>query len=422
MGVLRAAWVGLVLSWALAWAPGAAADESLTASGSIVYTWHGDPARGCAQVGVCGVQGAVVIQPRGGADLFSFGRSSGEVNFFENSATVRVRGADGGTCVDQAGGTNGSPGTVGVSWNAGGAVRATFADVSSGRCAGPVAQDLGGLRLRGRRTAGPRARFDLRGSAPFVAGPFSGRLVSTVRLSPERPPSGGSSSSSGSSGASAPGLQEQIELSYRLSADPGALDIPFEGESGPFCAVLDTCGGSGSLSLSVPASTMTLHLFGARTVRRRVTRRRVIADFLRGRLGPVAGPSVDLPGARISERWEGTGTAACSDALSAPRGAIDFMLTASGRGSAVPLQLIDYSGSDPLRTHCPGPEFSDVFGMGQTFGEAEIARRQLLERSTTVMISPHGGWSVPGYTGSRGGGIRLTLSLVKIQASTVGRS
>jgi hypothetical protein len=43
----------------------ALADESLTATGSITYTWQGDPARGCAAAGLCGVLGEVIVAARG---------------------------------------------------------------------------------------------------------------------------------------------------------------------------------------------------------------------------------------------------------------------------------------------------------------------------------------------------------------------
>lgn len=35
----------------------ALAEESLTATGSITYTWQGDPAHGCAQAGCAGFTG-----------------------------------------------------------------------------------------------------------------------------------------------------------------------------------------------------------------------------------------------------------------------------------------------------------------------------------------------------------------------------
>src|SRR3979409_996356 len=83
--------VGTLLCALLVCAPAAAANEQLSTSGSIVYTWHGDPARGCAQAGVCGVRGALVIQPQGGAYVFSDGRSGAALNFNQESSTVRVR-------------------------------------------------------------------------------------------------------------------------------------------------------------------------------------------------------------------------------------------------------------------------------------------------------------------------------------------
>src|SRR5437660_6682664 len=90
MGVRRSACLGVALSVPLLMlvpGPAAAAGkhgssgggggetsfaETLRTSGQVVYSWRGDPARGCAQVGVCGVHGSLVIQPEGRADAFDF--------------------------------------------------------------------------------------------------------------------------------------------------------------------------------------------------------------------------------------------------------------------------------------------------------------------------------------------------------------
>ena len=48
------------------------ADESLSATGSITYTWQGDPARGCAQAGLCGVQGEMIVAPQGDTSANTF--------------------------------------------------------------------------------------------------------------------------------------------------------------------------------------------------------------------------------------------------------------------------------------------------------------------------------------------------------------
>jgi hypothetical protein len=84
----------------------------------------------------------------------------------------------------------------------------------------------------------------------------------------------------------------------------------------------------------------------------------------------------------------------------------------------LPVGLVNFSQTDPLRTHCPGPEFSDVFGTDQTFAATQVARRQLLQRRTVIALNPRGRFGAPGYAGARGGGVRLSLSLVNVSAGT----
>ena len=152
-------------------APLAPKNESLVASGSITYTWQGDPALGCAAVGVCGVKGAVIVQPQGQTSLSSFGGMV-DISLASSGLTVRVLNG-GGECVDVLGAPFG-PNNLFVRRDADRRlVGHVEPPLSSGRCAGPVARELAGLPLPVRRTGGKLPSFDLRTSEAFVAGPFS---------------------------------------------------------------------------------------------------------------------------------------------------------------------------------------------------------------------------------------------------------
>src|SRR5215469_8566019 len=76
--------------------------EALTLTGSLTYTWHGDPARGCARDGLCNVSGATIFEPVGFSDVLKEGAST--VVPLLGSVTVRERRTAVGTpavdCLD----------------------------------------------------------------------------------------------------------------------------------------------------------------------------------------------------------------------------------------------------------------------------------------------------------------------------------
>ena len=92
----RARWTTLLVvrfavhaSPALAAGLGVPANEQLSATGSLTYSWQGDQSRGCAAEGMCGVHGALILSPVGFGEVNSFGR--GAMVSLEVAGTVRVR-------------------------------------------------------------------------------------------------------------------------------------------------------------------------------------------------------------------------------------------------------------------------------------------------------------------------------------------
>ena len=127
-------------------AAAAATPEPVLASGSITYSWQGDPAHGCGAVGVCNVVGALIADVAGPGSVTRLAAGT-VLNLDDTRVTVRVLSGSGSTattCIDGSAAAGG-PGLF-VTGRRRGALRARFeAGLSSGRCAGPLAADLGRL-------------------------------------------------------------------------------------------------------------------------------------------------------------------------------------------------------------------------------------------------------------------------------------
>jgi hypothetical protein len=447
-GVLRRFAVGAALCCVLAAVPGARAatggipsSEAFTFTGSLTYSWHGNPARGCARQRLCSVVGAITFRTDGSVQSVGGAARIYDVDA-TGTSTVRVRrgslGAAGsglGDCIDVA--TSSAVSLLLPKGSRGSAV--SPGSLSSGRCAGPTPADLSRVRLPTRITGGRFRTVDFSGRRPFVAGPFSGELVSTLVLRPGgssnesiSSPSGGSS---GSSGSTAPPVRrrtiEFVDLRYRVATLPGALLTAFAGTSTPFCELLDSCGLTGSLTVSTVPRAGTLSLDGVRVVRSRLGRARVLSDLLAGRLPLFASrvPFATVP-FRISEMTERGGALDCGDALTpaATQFAVptlSFDQHAPGTltaGLVVPEVAPDSPTTDVLRTHCPGPASADIVG-GSGRSTGYIARdvvplRRFLDRHLTMSLRSGGSFRSAGYSGSRGGSIGLSLSLLSVRIGT----
>jgi hypothetical protein len=417
----------------------AAADATLAPSGALIYSWHGDAARGCAREGVCGIQGVLIIRPQNSVDVLSQGHRSAALFLNTTNSTVRVRRTDVGSqgnCIDTAVWPSTGNGAINVTWAGDGSVRATMGGApSSGRCAGPLDRDLGHLALRGRRTGGRHPTFDLRESVPFTAGPYSGTLVSTLRFVPARVPNWGlfsssgfgSGSSSSSSSSSPPGRStrmEGLQLTYRVSFAPGALTVDFRGQANPLCDPFDACGTRGVVSLAVGATRGTVMLFGTRVAPRHVNRREALRAFAAGRfstLFPTRAPTIPV---RTSETLSRPAAPTCTDrragSIAAMLG-LPFPSPARGRiplRLSAPGPLLDGVSSDVLRTHCAGPDGVDVLGVTSVLAQASVARQALLARHTTVAFTARGGFATAAYAGFRVGTVNATLTLESVSVNT----
>jgi hypothetical protein len=419
--VVVGALLGVLMPAVAVAAPLAPKNESVVASGSITYTWQGDPALGCAAVGVCGVKGGVIVQSQGQTSLNSFGGMI-DISLATSGSTVRVLNGS-GECVDVLGAPFG-PNNLFIRPDAHRRlVGHVEPPVSSGRCAGPVAQELAGVPLPVRRTGGKLPSFDLRTSEAFVAGPFSGTLISTLVFRPDLSGVG----VSGGSGGFFPGparhktLVEQVTLRYGVASLPGTLGVAFSGASDSFCAALEACGATGTLQLGLPGYRNTIVITASRVVKQRVSARQAIADLRRGRLAIEGGAPLRSPGSlagAVQESFVGQDGFRCQDSSTSSQAALAFGGFSGGGGHGLPVGLIDPAGAGVFRTHCPGPTDGDVIGNGGPVAHGSLGVAQLLRRQSVVALINPGGFSGLGYVGSRGGAIDLSLSLERVSAGT----
>jgi hypothetical protein len=432
VGALLAGFGGYALS-ALAANSASRPALQLKATGPVVYSWRGDPSRGCAASGVCGVQGALILRPFAGEVGFSSGGTGvAPINVAVGiTGIVRVQrtvnGATAGECVDAAVVSQGV--SIQVFQHRGKLTAAPEPAPSSGACAGPVSADFSGVTLPVKRSGARYPTFDMRGTRTFAAGPFTATVDSTlvVRSAPVGGQSFGSSGSSSSSSAAAtpvpPSLVERVNLRYRVSVVPSSLDVNFADAQDGSCPTLDSCGASGSLALSLPDATATVGISASREVRQRVTSRQALADFRAGRL------ALNLPGfaelrSTVRETFSWPGTIACNDSVAGPTfGLMVGAIPPAREGGRVPVTLQNQSGADIFRTHCPGPSDADALGRSpEAFNVAiartSISRAQLLSRRTALSLSNPGTFISPGYSGGRTGAVELQLTLVGMSAGT----
>lgn len=399
-------------------APRLARSVTVTPVGTLTYTWAGDPARGCAAIGVCGVEGTLTV--RVGNSAMGGGPGMPPIELSDQSAVARVveTGSDGAVqraCADpeQVDFTlrlTSSRGRRAVS-----APLASVAPPSAGRCAGPLGSELEQLALPAR-SLGSRG-YDLSGSQSFAAGPFAVRVTSRLRIllsrsaipfpptrvTPPRPPK------------SHFVLVETAAVRYRIAAVSGTLGAAFTGAPEPFCQALGTCSVQGSLSLTPQPPPFVLAFSGVRTVRRRVGRARALADLRVGRLQVSDNSFGRSFPATLAGALQSPGTTPCQDSVpttvpltSQIAHGQDRLRLAQGFAFAFP----GFGG--PLRTHCPGPLGSDLVGTG-SLASGDLAITRLGDRRLTVTLAAGGAFAGGGYQGTRSG--RLVLSLVRVGAS-----
>jgi hypothetical protein len=291
---------------------------------------------------------------------------------------------------------------------------------SSGRCSGPLAEDLARIAIPVRTSGGRHPSFDLRGSRSISAGPYVVQVNSTLRL---HPGAGGSLSSSfggsffgggGGGGSRHPRkrLEEDVVMRYRLPPASGALQASFHTAPEPFCETLGACGTTGTLSISLAGAARALTIEASRFVHHRFGRARVLADL---RAGKLSAGGQGFVRATVTETLQSGGSVTCTDtrAESLP------ILVGGGGHNSFMAGLLDNQFGDSMRTYCPGPLDADVLASGIGVAQGAPFAGALGEPRISVTFSQGGTFSGPAYGGSWRGGLTLALSRVGIRARTI---
>lgn len=419
---------GIGVLVACAAAPGVALADAptLNPSGTLTFSWQGDPARGCQAAGVCAVAGSLEVIPADQSGSFETPRSR-QIRIEDDNAVVRVTDP-GSTPTEPHICTQLAPVsmvlTIVRTHSAG--LQATglpfFSPPSSGDCAGP-SDSLGAFSLPARRLPGPREAYDLSNTQSFGSGPYTVTIRSTIRA---RRPAGsapggpGTSSSSGSSSGSFPppkeqkALVESVSMQYRITGISGTVTTTFAGRPDPFCAPLDACGASGVVTDAISGTENRFEFDAQRVVKRRVSRRGALGDLRSGRLMLL--DTGVLVGDRLSANVGWPVGSACTDRLR-QLNALDVVALERRRHANV-LFGLDTQVEDPFRTACPGPAGADVLGSSETLARAVMPARDLGRKSLRIVLSGHGRFVAGSYAGSHSSGLTLAMTLVRVRAGT----
>lgn len=405
-------------------------------TGAVTITWAGDPARGCAEAGVCEISGSVTARARGESGGETSGGNDreatlGSLHIHTEPGIARVLrgppGAPAGACTDRAA----AGPAIEVDRVRGGEATILLAPFGApdevalaGRCAGPLASDLESAFLTAtveqRRLVEGFARIDLSGTRAFAGGPFSGEVRSTLAI--ERTSRRVRSATRTSQEVPGQLLRRRIafQMSYDVLRPRGTLVTRWAGGPEPFCLALDACALSGmhTLRLRPGGALGSLDVFAlvpASRVRGR-SRAAVVAALRAGRIRP---DSIELSFGG-SMRGEATaawaGGAVCrGETRTAPDVAGDV------RGGALVLALGRGEGfgddEDPLRTRCPGPGSADFPGRAMATGRIPLRRLGARRLGLTL----RGGRPATGaFTIARRGEIRLDLRLRRVELDVFG--
>ncbi len=369
--------------------------------GTLDYIWTGDPARGCAAAGLCGVAGSLQVVT--GNSSSGGGPGFPPIELQDDNAVARVDqpGPDGveQPCADLV------PYDVSfvLRHEYGGRLRAVPEPgapeaPSAGQCAGPTAGDLLSIALPAAKLG--RRGYQLSGSVSFGAGPFAVKVVSRIRAlfvsaqsfgapaAPSHPVSGPRPPKPRAA------LAELADVGYRVTAVRGGLAATYAGLAQPFCASLDACGATGAVTLALRVPDQRLEFSGSRLVKRRVRSRQALADLRSGRLRLDSGVYAVPFAGKLTGTVTRAGAAPCRDTVS------DSVVLAEGTTrTAYRLGSSEILGVRPLA--------------GARVGVGDLGAPRL-----TVVLNAAGAFRGRAYAGERSGSITLTLVRSHVFAGT----
>jgi hypothetical protein len=399
-------------------------------SGSVVAIWHGDPARGCRAAGVCNTSGTATYRPGFDGRLL-VGRNSVSFGGSESAEPPVVRVRDGGptapiACADVLESFF-SPLSFAY---LGDELQVTLdgLELSAGRCGGPRTLDLAHALPRGtiktallRRAGG---MLDLSARTRFVAGAFSGEVISTVKMTRGRArvvredlaPEVLGELPGPSTG---PRRYWILDVHYRIAGVSGGIVTDFRGVPDPGCRALGACGTLGSSTYSLQGVSGRIDVLAVGRIRRGRHRPSVSTALHRLRSGSLSVyADTRLWRARATVSQLVTSPAGtCSDSLFTEPPVID---SRANKTALVLLLRSDELGSlaDTLRTRCPGPSQPDVLKEA-SLAHGSIPFEAVGAPALQVPAGSTRAFTRNGYSGSRHGELRLDLELVKSSVYTV---
>jgi hypothetical protein len=441
-----------VLLAALAPAPAARADDLIffgsagirvtrqatapvTTTGSISLEFHGDPAAGCAQRGLCDVTGSVTWrpEPRGSLSAYRLHTPKGPAIFVSASlvggedlggspATTATtqRSAAGAACADVvserynplSGQANGGVALIGAGRSGFGIAPS---DIFATRCPGPLMADVARLlpsaAVRFGDVATGRRTIDLAGERTFSAGGFAGTVRSTLAL---RVGPGTASRGSGQQ-SSIPGRRVRrreltAEYEARLTGS-AAVELAGAGDEAR-CAPLDACGIAGTVTIASPPGTGDAYVTVDAPAR-------LSASALRASAGLAPGPppagarvfGVATTGRRLTAAAVLTrdGAPGCSDRV--PTTGASLILAYTGTRVTASLTGND---ADLLHTHCGGPTTGDLVGQG-FLARGSVPLAAMRAPSVTIPLTQGRSFDAGAWHGTVRPSLRLVLRRKKVR-------
>jgi hypothetical protein len=424
-------------------------------TGAVTVDFHGDAAAGCAEHGLCGVSGTVTWSPAGTALLGAIGfRDHGQR--FESgllifagegggsgitqltSAHVRRSGAAGtppALCSDSVSDDFGAadPGT-----QAGSSLALSLTGAPDGfvatdnfrtRCAGPAQVDVRDLLptrvLSPRDLHRGRVTLDYSADRQFASHGLAGTLHSdvTLRLGKARRLDLGGPQN----GLSEPDLpthrRRLLEVEYRIDRVMGQAVTSVGGLTDPdLCGPLDSCGLLGTVTVAPRATGGSVFVDASAAPSRSVHDLRRAVGLAPGPRPPgisvFAGGSWDSDFGAVTSSFTRGGAADCADeARIAGGGSLSLAFMRHGvRAAYGDLGGGSGSGSDPLRTRCPGPGLADV-ARSRPLASGLVPLRAWGRSRVTLRLTTGAAFSSDGWSGRTAPDVTVELTRVRVVSS-----
>lgn len=405
-------------------APARTTSIELHQRGSVAVDFHGDNDR-CAAAGVCGVSGTVVwTAPREGELELSEPVRGGTpeaylvpgIALFANDepvVQVERRLPDGSvrTCADAAVGANDlvELPVTGTTIHVGLAGTGDDADLVRSRCIGPLWDDvraaLPSVAIDASELRDRRAPIDLSGRGTFTSGGLSGRVSSSLVLTPKRVTHEGPRRARRGTRHHSERVhrRHRVAVRWRIESVTGRIGMAFAGApDDPLCGPLDACGSRGSVELRFRGASGSATLAADAPAQRRLRDLQAAVGLRRG--GHRGGLH-----ARGYGSWRATGMShvtlareggmpACSSTAPLASGSLDLRV----RGGRL---AVRYGGpqfglaADPLRSRCGGPVVADL---PHALAAGSVPLSALLQRRVTLHLSRGAPFTGQGWSGSTG--------------------